>query len=577
MKAALVPFVAWALVAAGEIPAAPAGSMSFFVAGSGLDGGSANLGGLEGADAHCRSLAEAAGAGGHTWRAYLSTAGDDSAAAVDARDRIGHGPWYNARGVMIARDLGDLHSDLNRIDRHTALNERGELPKSHDILTGSDAAGRLAIVDGVAATCGDWTRNGDGVAMIGHNDVLDADSFGNKRFDRWQGSWNAEHPTLGCDAKRLAQTGGGGLFYCFAADAVDPAPPLATDRGRYTFRRGLNVNHWIGDNLDPSLLPDSLYGDPWFDGEDVAWIARQGFDHLRLHVAGHEWIAKNGDLDAGKLAHFDNALAWAKANGIGVVLNMTSLPGFRAGIRGGAPATDVSSPFTDATTRGDAAYLWWQVARRYAREGDALRFEVLHAAAPDAAAVRVFNRAMLAAIRRTNPTRIVYLTGHDARIDSFADVEWSDPHTALSVDFWEPELFTFQHDARIPPITFPGKVPELAPLLEADDPNLAQSGRELDVAMLDARIAGFAERVASIAKRHEVYIGSWGVLQRADDDSARRYVRAARAAFERHGFAWALYDYHSGCAVRAADGGPTRILDGLALARAAAATGADGP
>ena len=160
-----------------------------------------------------------------------------------------------------------------------------------------------------------------------------------------------------------------------------------------------------------------------------------------------------------------------------------------------------------------------------------------------------------------------------ALLDSFADVEWSDPHTALSVDFREPELFTFQYDTRIPPITFPGKVPVLAPLLDADDPNLAQSGREFDVATLDARIAGFAGRVANIAERHEVYVGSWGVLQRADDDSARRYVHAARSAFERHGFAWALYDYHSGCAVRGADGKPIRVLEGLALTRGTTASG----
>jgi hypothetical protein len=546
---------------------AAAARMGFFVTSTSVDG-SADLGGLDGADRHCQKLADAAGAGDREWRAYLSTGASGDAPGVDARTRIGQGPWHNAKGSMIARDLDELHSDRNRLDRFSALTEKGAAPKGnvHDILTGSDEQGRLAMVEGAAATCSNWSGDGDGVAAIGHHDRFDAGSWGNKRFNRWNGSWNAEHETIGCDAKRLAETGGGGLFYCFAADASAAPAASKRDGAKYSFKRGLNINHWLGDNLDPKLYANSLYGEPWFDAEDVGWIAAQGFDHLRIRVGGHYWIDKNGDLDSARLRHFDDALRWAKTNRLGVVLTMVSLPGFKAHIRGGEAPTDVSSPFTDEATRGDAAYLWWLVARRYADTGEQLRFEVLNGPdATDTEQMRSFNREMLAAIRRTNPTRMVYLTTRDMSIDSVADVELPDPYTAFAVQFWEPELFTFQINERIPRLTFPGRVPELKDLLDAGDPALQYANTEMDVATLDARIAAFAARIGGLSKSHEIYIADWGVLQSADDDSAGRYIAAARAAFERHGLSWAIYDYHSGCAVRGAGGKATRILRALAL------------
>ena len=192
--------------------------MTFFVTSAG-PGQGADLGGLEGADRQCQQLAAAIGAGGHTWRAYLSTQAQDGAPAVDARDRIGDGPWQNAKGVVIAQDLDGLHGD-NKIDKTTALTENGEVvngrgdqPNRHDMLTGSQPDG-TAFAAGEDRTCGNWTRSGaEGAAMLGHHDRMGL------RDDAPSRSWNSSHPSRGgCSQEALRSTGGDGLFYCFAAD-----------------------------------------------------------------------------------------------------------------------------------------------------------------------------------------------------------------------------------------------------------------------------------------------------------------------------------------------------------------------
>jgi hypothetical protein len=174
-------------------------------------GDGANLGGLDGADAHCQSLAEAAGAGARTWRAYLSTSGDG---AVNARDRIGSGPWMNAAGVEIAASVEELHTEPNKINKETALDEngqtvkgRGDEPNQHDILTGTQQDG-TAFAAGEDMTCGNWTSNAEGAAMVGHHDLT-----GNPEGINF---WNFSHPSSGCSQQNLVDTGGAGLLYCFA-------------------------------------------------------------------------------------------------------------------------------------------------------------------------------------------------------------------------------------------------------------------------------------------------------------------------------------------------------------------------
>jgi hypothetical protein len=190
--------------------------MSFFLTSAG-PGDGANLGGLTGADAHCQGLAESAGAGGKTWRAYLSSAAVGSEPAVNARDRIGTGPWSNANGVQVATDVADLHSDNNLLNKENsisesgkAINGRGEKPNRHDILTGSNLDG-TAYPDDKDHTCGNWDHSGaDGSAQVGHHDRTGGGANPT--------SWNSAHGSRGCSQDNLRGTGGDGLFYCFAID-----------------------------------------------------------------------------------------------------------------------------------------------------------------------------------------------------------------------------------------------------------------------------------------------------------------------------------------------------------------------
>ncbi|RWN98271.1 hypothetical protein [Mesorhizobium sp.] len=209
MRGLLLVTAAASLAAIGVASSQDA-TMSFFVTSVG-SGKGADLGGLAGADAHCASLAEAAGVTGKTWHAYLSTSD------TDARDRIGTGPWFNAKGVKIADDVASLHSDANAITKQTALNEKGEVvngrgdkPNRHDVLTGSKPDG-TKIAD---QTCGDWTLSGaEGAAMTGHHDRTGLDDSAAAR------SWNSSHASRGgCSQEALRSTGGDGLFYCFAVN-----------------------------------------------------------------------------------------------------------------------------------------------------------------------------------------------------------------------------------------------------------------------------------------------------------------------------------------------------------------------
>ena len=212
--------MAGSIFALAQQPAAQAHPMSFFVTSVGMGKG-ANLGGLAGADGHCEALAAAAGAGSKTWHAYLSTQARPGQPAINARDRIGNGPWYNAKGDIIAQDLAHLHGDTldqarvgNTVSKATVLDEKGnplkgfgDMPNQHDILTGSTADGR-AYTDGMDHTCNNWTSNGMGTAQLGH---ADKQGGGN-------GSWNSSHPSRGCSQDNLVSTGGAGLLYCFAVN-----------------------------------------------------------------------------------------------------------------------------------------------------------------------------------------------------------------------------------------------------------------------------------------------------------------------------------------------------------------------
>lgn len=206
-RSVLIAVAAAAFLGACATPAST-NSMSFFIT-SVSPGQGGDLGGLAGADAHCQKLAAAAGAGNKTWHAYLSTS------SVNARDRIGKGPWYNAKGQLVASNLDELHAS-NKLTKQTNLNEkggvvngRGDSPNTHDIMTGSTPDGRVVA----GATCNDWTASSGSSAMVGHHDRTgtNPDPVANV-------SWNSSHRTPGCSPQNLAQVGGGGLFYCFAVN-----------------------------------------------------------------------------------------------------------------------------------------------------------------------------------------------------------------------------------------------------------------------------------------------------------------------------------------------------------------------
>ncbi len=225
VRSGLTGFVSIALLAlAGSGPAqaqqSGASDMSFFITSVGLGKG-ADLGGLAGADRHCQQLAQAAGAGNRTWRAYLSTQATGGAQAVNARDRIGSGPWKNAKGEQIAASVDELHGQ-NNLTKQTALSEKGEMingrgdtPNRHDILTGSQEDGR-AFPAGEDRTCRNWTSSMEGAAMVGHHDRMGLNDQPPAK------SWNTSHPSRGpnggCSQEALRSTGGDGLFYCFAAN-----------------------------------------------------------------------------------------------------------------------------------------------------------------------------------------------------------------------------------------------------------------------------------------------------------------------------------------------------------------------
>src|SRR6516164_11065803 len=220
MRFSVFALAASMVLGASAASSAQQANMSFFVTSAG-SGKGADLAGLAGADRICQQLAQAVGAGSHTWHAYLSTQAADGQPAVNARDRIGHGPWQNAKGVVVAKDVDELHGD-NNLTKQTALTEkgdvvngRGDTPNRHDALTGSQPDGR-AFPPGDDKTCHNWTSSTQGAAMLGH---IDRQGL---RDDAQSKSWNSSHlsrgPDGGCSQADLRSTGGDGLFYCFAAN-----------------------------------------------------------------------------------------------------------------------------------------------------------------------------------------------------------------------------------------------------------------------------------------------------------------------------------------------------------------------
>jgi endoglucanase len=572
-----------------KMPTPREAGMSFFVTSAG-PGTGADLGGLAGADRRCQALATSVGVGNRTWRAYLSTV------SVDARDRIGKGPWVNARGAVVAEDLAELHSERSRIDLRSSLTEKGEevAARDHDVLTGSTADGRLMRIEGVPATCVDWTSSSaDGIAWIGHQDRYQGPK--GKRFNRWWASWNSTHETAGCSAEKLQETGSAGLFYCFAADSPKDRPnPIArpqssASRRSPTFRRGVYVHHWLVMPLERVLGKSSVphtYGARWFNGEDFRWLRRHGFDHVQIPVELGLWFTPDGVLDEEKLRPFEQALAWARSNDMGVVA-MFARPPLPAGSPEGA-----TIDYTDAATRVRVARLWRQLAERFASTGDELRFSW---PAPGlrggytVATHRELARQILTAVRAADAKRFVYLeptrrvsefsmvAEPDASFEHLDDLELpslsDDPRVGVAVLYSEPEIFTWQKgvaestETALPPITFPGRLPDFAALglTPEQHPAFADGGREITVADIQADFARVGNWMQGAGAGREVYLAHFGSRDLVDADSTRRYMRAVFLEAAKLRIGWSVYNYDTASGIRDEKGDPNPLYEGLGL------------
>jgi endoglucanase len=347
--------------------------------------------------------------------------------------------------------------------------------------------------------------------------------------------------------------------------SVSPAPnsPSPTSP-TFSFKRGVNVSHWLSQNH-----AERPYAADWFTEEDVAWIAQQGFDHIRFPVDGRLWQTADGALDETKIAPFVRALRWSREHGLGAILDMHFLPGadFNA-------AVQENAVFTDEKLQFSVAAFWEKLAARFKDEGPYLRFEILNEpVAKENAQLNPFNARMLAAIRASNPTRIVYLTSNRwSSFETIADVILpDDPHIALTLHFYEPFIFTHQRanwvqlPADMPLIRFPGRVPDLSKIVPADHFTQKSSNTELTTAEIDAAFAKLAAWADKNLKGRELYIGEFGAYSPADDDSKHAYAKAVTTAAQRHHWSWAVWDYQGGFAIRSPDGKPTPILEGLLL------------
>jgi endoglucanase len=346
-----------------------------------------------------------------------------------------------------------------------------------------------------------------------------------------------------------------------AAIVMTPLAPSAS-AAESTFKRGVNISHWLSQNFE-----QRPYAADWFTEEDVAWIAKQGFDHIRYPIDGRVWIRDDGSIDESKIVPFEKALAWTRQHRLGAILDMHFLPG--ASFDPGAEDTAV---FTDPALQKKVADFWRFVAKRFAAEGSYLRFEILNEPiAKENAQLNPFQAAMLAAIRESNPTRVVYITTNRwSTFDTIADLEVpKDPHIAITLHNYEPFVFTHQQASwggmppDMPAVKFPGIVPDLRGRIPKNRGIEETSGRELTVAGLEARFDKVAAWAATHAPDVEFHVGEFGVYRPVDAESKRAWIRAMVRACESRGWGWAVWDYQGGFAVRDREGQPTPILEGL--------------
>jgi len=330
----------------------------------------------------------------------------------------------------------------------------------------------------------------------------------------------------------------------------------------FTFKRGVNISHWLSQNEAAQT-----YGAPWFGESDVEWIARQGFDHIRLPVDFRLCLAPDGSLDETRLKPIADTLRWARARGLGVVLDAHFLPGADFNSVGGDRRV-----YTDPALQDSAAKCWRQMARHFAGEGPYLRFEILNEpVAAENQQLNPFMNRMLAVIRESNPTRVVYVTSNKwSSFHTVGDVVLpDDQNIALTIHFYEPIVFTHQRapwvgfKKTLPAVTFPGTVPDVTGYTAPSFHLNLHAGDRITAAQIDDTFASVSAWLARHAPRIEVYVGEFGVYEPADAASKRRWINTVRSDAESRGWGWAVWDYNDSFGVRSRDGSGTPVLEGL--------------
>ncbi|HEU5080825.1 MAG TPA: cellulase family glycosylhydrolase [Opitutaceae bacterium] len=354
-----------------------------------------------------------------------------------------------------------------------------------------------------------------------------------------------------------------GLVLGFVAGGSVSAAAASSAKDSYQFKKGVNISHWLSQNFG-----ERTYGAPWFGEADVKWIAQQGFDHLRLPVDIRLCLKADGSLDDAKLKPIWQTIHWAKANKLGVVLDAHFLPGADFNSHGGD-----NRAFTDPVLMEKVAVIWRDLAKRFANEGDWLRFEILNEpVAKENAQLNPFMRKMLASIRESNPTRMVYVTSN--RWSAFSTVPDvvlpDDAHIALTIHNYEPLIFTHQRASwtnfkeNMPPIEFPGTLPDLTGTYdEGAHTKGLEAGRKLTVEEVQAAFQKVDDWVKRTRPGLEVYVGEFGVYRPAPSESKKRWLHTIVSECAKRGWGWAVWDYKGGFAVRDANGKGTDVLAGL--------------
>ncbi|HEY5079958.1 MAG TPA: cellulase family glycosylhydrolase [Opitutaceae bacterium] len=337
-----------------------------------------------------------------------------------------------------------------------------------------------------------------------------------------------------------------------AATAADPA---------YTFKKGVNISHWLSQNAVGE------YAAPWFGEADVDWISKHGFDHIRLTVDFRECLAADGSLDEARLKPISDTFGWATARGLGVILDAHFLPGADFNSVGGD-----SRGYTDPAIQDKAANVWRMMAAHFAGAGPNVRFEILNEpVAAENKQLNPFMAHMLSAIRESNPTRIVYVTSNKwSSFHTVGDVVLpDDPNIALTIHFYEPLVFTHQRASwagfkdTMPPVAFPGVTPDVTGYTLPSYTQKIKAGEPITVAQIDEKFAKVSSWLAAHAPNIEVYVGEFGVYAPAPDDSKRRWIETVRKDAEARGWGWGVWEYEGGFGVRGKDGSGTAVLEGL--------------